>query len=281
MSARLAAALASVVLLTIGTIAAGPAYADTTGKGPNGQRLTVSRTSGIPLAGTTVTVSGTGYDTEKGIYVAYCVDNGAGVAPSPCGGGIDTTGSTGASHWISSNPPSYGEGLAVPYGSNGSFRVQLKITARVGDVDCTTRRCVVASRNDHTRSSDRSQDVKLPVTFAAPATSTRPASPTTRAAAPASSAPAATSPSRTAAPGASATGGPTDPAVTATAATSDAEVATSAAAGSATDQPLLLTQVSDSSPAAGRWFTGTLAGLAALLVTVLVLRIVRRRRASR
>lgn len=98
--------------------------------------------------------------------MAFCVDNGAGKAPGPCGGGADTTGSLGASHWISSNPPSYGEGLAVAYGSGGSFRVTLRVTPAIGAVDCTTRRCVVATRADHTRAADRSQDVRVAVTFA-------------------------------------------------------------------------------------------------------------------
>jgi hypothetical protein len=112
------------------------------------------------------------------------VDNGAGAAPSPCGGGADTTGSTGASHWISSDPPSYGEGLAVPYGAGGTFRVSLTVTTRIGDVDCTVRRCVVASRADHTRTADRSQDVRVPITFAAAApTRTGAAAPATTGAA--------------------------------------------------------------------------------------------------
>ncbi|RUL92251.1 hypothetical protein [Verrucosispora sp. FIM060022] len=280
MPARLAAALVSAMLLALGALAT-PAYANTVGKGPNGQRLSVSKTTGIPLGGTTVTVTGSGYDTTKGIYVAYCVDNGAGVAPSPCGGGVDTTGSTGASHWISSNPPSYAEGLTVPYGAGGSFTVQLKITSKIGDVDCTTRRCVVASRNDHTRASDRSQDVKVPVTFVTPAAPSAPA------AAPAAPAPA-TPTNTSAAP--TNTSAATTPAATGSA---PAAIVGSAAAAGATDaaggeaapapgaeQPLLTTQVSDST-GAGRWFTAVLAGLAVLLVVVVALRMRDRRREQR
>ncbi|MEW2476379.1 hypothetical protein AB0875_21575 [Micromonospora gifhornensis] len=283
MPARLAAALVSAMLLALGALAT-PAYANTVGKGPNGQRLSVSKTTGIPLGGTTVTVTGSGYDTTKGIYVAYCVDNGAGVAPSPCGGGVDTTGSTGASHWISSNPPSYAEGLTVPYGAGGSFTVQVKITSKIGDVDCTTSRCVVASRNDHTRASDRSQDVKVPVTFVTPAA---PAAPSAPAAAPAAPAPA-TPTNTSAAP--TNTSAATTPAATGSA---PAAIVGSAAAAGATDaaggeaapapgaeQPLLTTQVSDST-GAGRWFTPVLAGLAVLLVVVVALRMRGRRREQR
>ncbi|MEU6019973.1 hypothetical protein [Micromonospora sp. NPDC047134] len=281
MPARLAAALVSAILLALGTLPASPAYANTVGEGPNGQRLSVSKTNGIPLVGTTVTVTGSGYDTSKGIYVAYCVDNGAGMAPSPCGGGVDTTGSTGASHWISSNPPSYAEGLTVAYGAGGSFTVQVKITSKIGDVDCTTGRCVVASRNDHTRASDRSQDVKVPVTFVTPA------SPSAPAAAPAAPAPAAPT-NTSAAPTNTSTS--TTPAATGSA---PAAIVGSAAAAGATDaaggeaapapgaeQPLLTTQVSDTSGAGG-WFTAVLAGLAVLLVVVVALRMRGRRREQR
>ncbi|MGW0707462.1 LPXTG cell wall anchor domain-containing protein [Streptomyces sp. NPDC002643] len=139
--------------------------------GPEGQKLTVSKTSGLDPDGETVTVSGTGYNTEKGIYVAFCVDNGAGKTPTPCVGGVDMEGESGASVWISSNPPSYGEGLAEPYegsGHKGTFSAQIKVRAKDANTDCTKSgvTCSVITRNDHTRSSDQSQTVRVPVTFA-------------------------------------------------------------------------------------------------------------------
>ncbi|SCL61718.1 hypothetical protein GA0070617_4743 [Micromonospora yangpuensis] len=167
----LTAALTTLSVL----VGAAPAQAGTA-RGTEGQTLTATPSTGIARTGTTVTVTGSGYDVDKGVYVAFCVDNGAGKVPSPCGGGADTTGSLGASHWISSNPPSYAEGLTEPYGAGGTFRVTLKVTPAIGDVDCTTRRCVVATRADHTRPADRSQDVRVPVTFAAaPTRSSAPA----------------------------------------------------------------------------------------------------------
>jgi hypothetical protein len=126
----------------------------------------VSRTSGLDPAGTRVTVTGRGFDPTKGIYVALCVKPAKGQAPTPCGGGADTTGSSSASAWISSNPPPYGRDLAIPYGSGGSFRVTLDISAAIGSIDCRSTPCVIATRADHTRSSDRSQDVFVPVSFA-------------------------------------------------------------------------------------------------------------------
>ncbi|MGY1577743.1 hypothetical protein [Streptomyces sp. MN13] len=138
--------------------------------GPEGQKLTVSKASGLDPAGETVTVSGTGYNTEKGIYVAFCVDNGSGRTPTPCVGGVDMSGESGSSAWVSSNPPSYGEGLAEPYqgsGHKGSFSVRVKVRAKDANTDCTKSgvTCAVITRNDHTRGGDQSQTVRIPVTF--------------------------------------------------------------------------------------------------------------------
>ncbi len=149
---------------------ASPAAAASSATGPEGQKLTVSKSSGLDPAGETVTVSGTGYHTEKGIYVAFCVDNGAGRTPTPCVGGVDMSGESGASQWVSSNPPSYGEGLAKPYkgeGHDGSFSVQIKVRAKDANTDCTESgvKCAVITRNDHTRGGDQSQTVRIPVTF--------------------------------------------------------------------------------------------------------------------
>ncbi|WP_346779928.1 hypothetical protein [Streptomyces sp. S3(2020)] len=167
--------------------AVSPAWASTSTTGPEGQKLTVSKSAGLDAAGETVTVSGTGYNTEKGIYIAFCVDNGAGKTPTPCVGGVDMSGESGASVWVSSNPPSYGEGLAEPYkgsGHDGSFSVQIKVRAKDANTDCTKSgvKCAVITRNDHTRGGDQSQTVRIPVTFggsgSATATSTPSASAT-------------------------------------------------------------------------------------------------------
>ncbi|MFF3938019.1 hypothetical protein [Streptomyces phaeofaciens] len=144
--------------------------ADGSATGPEGQKLTVSRSSGLDPAGETVTLTGSGYNTEKGIYIAFCVDNGAGKTPTPCVGGVDMSGESGASVWISSNPPSYGEGLAEPYGGSahaGTFSARIKVRAKDANTDCTASgvTCAVITRNDHTRGGDQSQTVRIPVTF--------------------------------------------------------------------------------------------------------------------
>lgn len=128
--------------------------------------LHVSEVDGLDPAGQTVTVSGSGYDESKGVYVSLCVIPPPGSPPSPCGGGEDREGTSGASAWISSNPPDYAAGLTTPYGPGGTFTVSLRVSSPIAPgLDCTNVRCAVVTRNDHTRSGDRSQDVIVPVTF--------------------------------------------------------------------------------------------------------------------
>jgi hypothetical protein len=128
--------------------------------------LKVSDATELGANGATVTVTGRGYDEFKGVYVAFCKQPRPGRVPSPCGGGAATEGSTGASQWISSNPPPYGRGLAVPYETDGAFETTLRVEAKLSPkVDCRNVQCVVVTRNDHTRTTDRSQDVFVPVTF--------------------------------------------------------------------------------------------------------------------
>jgi MYXO-CTERM domain-containing protein len=129
--------------------------------------LTVSQATDLDPAGQVITVSGAGYDDFKGVYIAFCVVPPTDQLPSPCGGGIDMEGTTGSSHWISSNAPPYGAGLAVPYGPGGTFETTLKVAPEVGNTDCRRVRCAVVTRNDHVRSTDRSQDIFVPVSFAA------------------------------------------------------------------------------------------------------------------
>ncbi|NED99116.1 hypothetical protein [Phytoactinopolyspora halotolerans] len=150
------------------------ATATTTATGPDGQTVTVSKSDGLDPDGETITVNGSGFDLNKGVYVVLCVDNGAGQQPTPCLGGADMEGGGGTSAWISSNPPSYGEGLAQPFeevNGTGSFSVELHVAARDEFTDCLDPSaapdgCVVGTRADHTRTADRSADVLVPVTFA-------------------------------------------------------------------------------------------------------------------
>ncbi|EWM63247.1 LigA protein [Micromonospora sp. M42] len=263
-------------MLTAAVVATpAPAHAGTA-TGSGGQKLTVTPSTGLSRSGATVSVSGRGYDVDKGIYVAYCVDNGPGVAATPCGGGADTTGSLGASQWISSNPPAYAEGLPEPYGPGGSFSVTVKVTPTIGDVDCTVRRCAVVTRADHTRASDRSQDVRVPVTFAAGATSAPPkAGPAPKATTPAAT-PRTTTGQDAPAPAAS---GNAPAAAGAAGVTGAAPGAGAPSQAAASD--LHVTRVSDTSGAGRGWTVGVVAAALALVVLLGLGRWRRRRGAGR
>lgn len=128
--------------------------------------LTASQVADLDPRGQAVAVAGSGYDSTKGIYVALCVIPPRNAIPSPCGGGVDREGSADASQWFSSNPPEYGVGLARPYGPGGSFSTNFNVQAEIAPgIDCRQVRCALVTRSDHTRTSDRSQDLMIPVRF--------------------------------------------------------------------------------------------------------------------
>lgn len=131
-----------------------------------GRTITVSPTKGIPTTGSWITVTGKGYDERVGIYVTMCVKPKAGKMPTPCGGGINRTGNSAASVWISSNPPRYGIGLAKSYGIGGKFTTKIFVGPFIGKLDCRKIACVVVTRADHIQPENRKSDVLVPVTFA-------------------------------------------------------------------------------------------------------------------
>lgn len=134
-----------------------------------GTVLRASQVEGLDPAGQAVTVEGSGYDVQKGVYVSFCALPPAHHPPSPCAGGQDRSGTSGGSAWISSNPPDYATGLPTPYGPGGTFLVTVDVVPVIADgIDCRVVRCAIVTRNDHTRGTDRSQDLFLPVTFRAP-----------------------------------------------------------------------------------------------------------------
>lgn len=164
MSVGIAMVLAVVSTSIVGVAAERPAEAQ--GCGPV---LTVSKSQGLDPNGETVSVSGSCFDVDRGIYIGFCVVPAPGSPPSPCGGGVTMEGSGGLSHWISSNPPPYAVGLTTPYGPGGSFSVTLRPSAMLNpEIDCRVVQCAISTRNDHTRSSDRGQDGVVPVSFAPP-----------------------------------------------------------------------------------------------------------------
>jgi hypothetical protein len=132
--------------------------------------------SQLPM-GAQLIVSGSGYDPERGIYVALCaIPDDPSEKPGPCLGG--TPGGTqveveegtiqyAPSNWINDDwawklfgARSYDDREA------GTFTAYLEVPAAADDhVDCTVVACAIYTRNDHTASNDRVQDLYLPVAF--------------------------------------------------------------------------------------------------------------------
>lgn len=155
--------VASVVATTLMVIPIAPsALAVQNG---NGQTLTSSMKRGLNPAGQLLTIRGKGFNPTVGIYVALCATPAKGAKPGPCGGGIDMDGSSQASAWISSNPPPYARNLTTPYGKKGSFTTRIKVTPKIGDIDCRVASCSIVARADHLQGANRRYDVVIPVTF--------------------------------------------------------------------------------------------------------------------
>jgi hypothetical protein len=133
-------------------------------QGTSGQELTVSNTIIVPNS--KVTVTGKGFDTKIGIYLALCKIPEYGLRPSPCGGGVNMSGKSKSSIWISNEAPSYADGLASKFGKNGSFKRVLRLSPIINnEVDCRKVRCAITVRADHTRSENRNYDLFIPVKF--------------------------------------------------------------------------------------------------------------------
>lgn len=146
------------------TFASAPvAHARVTEKGSSGQSITI-KSSAIAKK-TNVTVTGKNFDETVGIYLAYCVVPKAGNPPTPCGGGINKEGIGNSSLWISSNAPSYADGLAEPFLPGGRFTKQVLVSKKIGAFDCTKVKCAITVRADHLREGDRTYDLYIPISF--------------------------------------------------------------------------------------------------------------------
>lgn len=123
-------------------------------------------------------VRGSGFDPQQGIYVAICVIPEPGGKPGPCIGGAgdqeeQTEVEAGTiqyapSNWINDDwawklfgARSFDDVDA------GTFTAYLVVGDPVGDgFDCRDDACAIFTRNDHTASGDRVQDLFIPVGFA-------------------------------------------------------------------------------------------------------------------
>ncbi|MEJ3749215.1 hypothetical protein WEI85_38875 [Actinomycetes bacterium KLBMP 9797] len=140
--------------------------------------LALSAEDTLAAAGQTVAVEGHGYNTGQGVYVGLCVIPDTfdpanpvyGTAPTPCLGGADQTGSTGASHWVSNSilagTIANSSKWTVENGT-GAFAVSIYVNPNISaSAICgDTVQCAIVTRADHTASSNRTYDLFLPVTF--------------------------------------------------------------------------------------------------------------------
>ncbi len=123
-------------------------------------------------------VSGTGYDPARGIYVAICaIPDDVSVKPGPCLGGSpggdavevpEGTIQFAPSNWINDDWAwkLFGARSYDDRGS-GTFTAYLEVPQIADEnVDCGEVACALYTRNDHTASSDRVQDVYIPLGFA-------------------------------------------------------------------------------------------------------------------
>lgn len=130
------------------------------------------------MPGDRFAVSGTGYDPARGIYVAICaIPADPATKPGPCLGGVPSqegvASQEGAiefapSNWINDDwawklfgARSYDDR------ASGTFTAYLEVPATSDDaVDCREVACALYTRNDHTASNDRVQDLFIPLGFA-------------------------------------------------------------------------------------------------------------------
>jgi len=141
--------VAALLLALAAAPAADAASTKRTAHGKYGQVLSASQATGLKASGQWVTVWGNHYNETIGIYATYCKVVPAGQLPTPCGAGIDLTGSTHTSVWISSNPPFIARPLVTPYQPGGRFKIRLLVKQRVGQLDCSQYKCAIATRSDH------------------------------------------------------------------------------------------------------------------------------------
>jgi hypothetical protein len=169
-SARIALAVAAAGALTLSlaTSASAATSTRTVVDGTTTYNLSLTSPDTAAAAGQVITVSGAGYNTGQGIYVGLCVvDGAAGVnKPTPCLGGQDESGATGASHWVNNT---FGGMFAnsSKFGAGGTFSVSIFVKATLddGSVCGEDVTCAVVTRADHFDTNDRKYDVHVPIAF--------------------------------------------------------------------------------------------------------------------
>jgi hypothetical protein len=152
-----------ILVLAIALALPSTAQAARTSRGANGATITIAHN--VLSNNAKVLVTGKNFDETVGIYLAFCLVPKAGSAPTPCGGGVNKSGTGEASYWISSNPPPYGIGLAIPFTAGGRFSEVVQVTRKIGKFDCKKVKCAITVRSDHLHEGDRSHDIYIPITI--------------------------------------------------------------------------------------------------------------------
>src|SRR6478752_659631 len=150
------------------------AEASTTVSSAGGKRtLIVDPTTNLAASNATIKVAGSGFDTDHGLYVAVCVGSGGAPDLTKCVGGAipDANPSKGWAH-ITKDGRGPG-GVLSSWQPGGSFAVTLALpSATAGTVNCVTSKCSLYTASDD--DSIRTEDNAVPVTFAAPTSSSSP-----------------------------------------------------------------------------------------------------------
>ncbi|MFI6039881.1 hypothetical protein ACIBBD_38265 [Streptomyces sp. NPDC051315] len=169
-AARAALAVTASAALTLGlaTSASAATSTRTTVDGGTTYNLSVTAPNTASAAGQVINVTGSGFNTGQGVYVGLCVVDGdpGDTKPTPCLGGQDENGSTGASHWVNNL---FGGMFAnsSKFGTGGTFDVSIYVKATLDDGSVCGQdvECAVVTRADHFDSGDRKYDVHVPITF--------------------------------------------------------------------------------------------------------------------
>ena len=169
-AARAGLAVVASTALTLGLATSASAATSTRSvvDGTTTYSLSLTAPDTAAATGQVITVTGSGDTTGQGIYVSLCVVDGAQGAtkPTPCLGGQDESGTTGASHWVNNT---FGGLFAnsSTFGTGGTFSVQIFVKATLddGQVCGEDVTCAVVTRADHFDTSDRKYDVHAPITF--------------------------------------------------------------------------------------------------------------------
>jgi len=163
----LAIGTSALLLISIGSAPSNAAQKPQLVKGQYGESISaIAKEISVDKNGQAqIIITGKGFDETVGIYLAYCLMPKAGMAPTPCGGGVNKSGLGGASYWISSNAPPYAANLAEPFRAGGRFSKKVEVSDRIGKIDCRKSKCALTVRSDHLREGDRSRDLFIPVTF--------------------------------------------------------------------------------------------------------------------